>query len=537
MRQTAHCLLTTTLAAVIALAPTLSHARGGRGGGGARMGGGGFGGGARMGGAGGFGGAGGYGGARGPVGGAGGYGGARGPVGGAGGFGGAGGYGGAGMGAGGYRGTPSLGRATPRPSPVAGGRFGGAGSGAALGAAGGAGRFGAGAGGGRPSASDLSSFLGLPAGGGGVGAGSRGYGTGAAPAAGQLPAGSASGGRHSQVWQGDHFTIGAAGGSGSYTGPRGNTIGGAGAAVGIQGPRGNTVVRGAGAIGATNGVDSVGRAGGFVGAQGPAGNRAVAGRGATFANGQIVGGHTWSAVNGNFNHWNCFHPGWYGRYPGAWYPARWAAASVWTAASWAALSGWWGYGGEPVYYDYGGDVAYNDGQVYYGDEPVATQEQYYNEATDIAAMGDQPAADDEQWLPLGVFAVANDGQTNSDKLFQLAVNKAGVLRGNYHDLMTDQVVELEGAVDRQTQRAAWHLKDNPTMIMETGIYNLTNDEVPILVHYSADKTEQRMLVRLDNPNPPAADSETGTPAEGAGGAAADPTSDSPPETPSAPSDR
>ncbi|MGD9646320.1 MAG: hypothetical protein AB7U73_11465 [Pirellulales bacterium] len=317
------------------------------------------------------------------------------------------------------------------------------------------------------------------------------------PSAGQLPA--RGGNRHSSSWQGDHFTIGAVGGSGSVTTPGGITIGGAGGAVAIKGPGGNTVVRGGGAIGATNGINSVGRAGGFVGGVDRFGNSAIAGRGATFQNGQLVGGHAWRSVNGNFNHWNCFRPGWYGRYPGAWFPGKWAARSVWATATWATLAGWWGYGGDPMYYDYGGDVGYSDGEIYYGDEPVATEEQYYNEASDIADMGDSAPADDEEWLPLGVFGVVATGQSNADKLFQLAVNKAGLIRGNYYDLLSDQVQPIEGAVDSQTQRAAWHAKAKPEVVVETGIYNLTNDEVPVLVHFGPDDTQQRMLVRLQNP--------------------------------------
>ena len=370
----------------------------------------------------------------------------------------------------------------------------------------------------RPSTSDLSNFLGMPAPSGGAAA--RGFGPTAGartspPSASQLPS-RGSGSRHSNSWQGDHFTIGAAGGSGSVTTPGGITIGGAGGAVAIKGPGGNTVVRGGGAIGATNGINSVGRAGGFVGGVDRYGNTAIAGRGATFANGQFVGGHSWSAVNGNFNHWNCFHSGWYGRYPGAWFPGKWAARSVWATATWAALSGWWGYGGDPMYYDYGGDVGYSDGEIYYGDQPVATEEQYYNEASDIAAQGDQAAAADEEWLPLGVFGVVAAGQSNADKLFQLAVNKAGLIRGNYYDLLSDQVQPIEGAVDAKTQRAAWHAKAKPEVVVETGIYNLTNDEVPVLVHFGPNDTQQRTLIRLQNPEdqakPPAAEPAAAAPA-------------------------
>ena len=350
----------------------------------------------------------------------------------------------------------------------------------------------------RPSQSELSNFLGMPAPATGGRAPTRNFGASSTGLRESSPL-LTNGNRHSNVWQGDHFTIGTVGGAGSVTTPGGITVGGAGGAVAIKGPGGNTVVRGGGAIGGTDGVNSVGRVGGFAGVQGSAGNRAVAGRGATFHNGQFVGGDTWSAVNGNFNHWNSFYPSWYAGYPGAWYPGRWAAASAWTAATWATLAGWWGYGSEPIYYDYGGDVGYSDGQIYYGDEPVATEQQYYNEASDIAAMGNQATDADEEWLPLGVFGLVVEGQSNTDKIFQLAVNKTGLIRGNYQDVLSNQVFALEGAVDGQTQRAAWHVREKPETVMETGVYNLTNDEVPILVHFGPNKTEQRMLVRLDNP--------------------------------------
>ncbi len=37
-------------------------------------------------------------------------------------------------------------------------------------------------------------------------------------------------------------------------------------------------------------------------------------------------------------------------------------------------------------------------------------------------------------MPLGVFVVVAEGQTNADKVAQLALNKEGVIRGNRHDL-------------------------------------------------------------------------------------------------------
>ena len=43
-----------------------------------------------------------------------------------------------------------------------------------------------------------------------------------------------------------------------------------------------------------------------------------------------------------------------------------------------------------AYYDYGENVTYDDGTVYYGDQPVASAEQYYAQAGQIADSGQEP---------------------------------------------------------------------------------------------------------------------------------------------------
>ncbi|HWA97924.1 MAG TPA: protocadherin, partial [Pirellulales bacterium] len=232
---------------------------------------------------------------------------------------------------------------------------------------------------------------------------------------------------------------------------------------------------------------------------GPGGNVVTAGRGSAFVNGQFVGGDAWRAVNGAYTHWGCFTPGWYGGYPGAWWPGKWAVATTaWATATWALAGGYCGCTGSGAYYDYGGNVAYDDGSVYFGDQPVATAEQYYDQAGQIADAGN--SSQNEDWLPLGVFAVvAEPSQTNADKVVQLAVNKEGVIRGNMQDTLTDKVVPVTGSVDRQSQRVAIKLEGIDNIVVETGLYNLTNDEVPVLVHFSADRQEPRTLIRLQPP--------------------------------------
>ena len=83
---------------------------------------------------------------------------------------------------------------------------------------------------------------------------------------------------------------------------------------------------------------------------------------------------------------------------------------------------------------------------------------------------------------------------------QLAVSKEGILSGTYQNTATDSSAALEGMVDKDTQRAAWSVVDKQWPVMETGIYNLTESETSILVHFSEDQTQQWLLVRLDDPN-------------------------------------
>jgi hypothetical protein len=98
---------------------------------------------------------------------------------------------------------------------------------------------------------------------------------------------------------------------------------------------------------------------------------------------------------------------------------------------------------------------------------------------------------------LGVFALTKGNQANSIVTIQLAVNKQGVIRGNYTDTATDKTMVIQGAVDKQTQRVAFTVGDNKSNLIETGLYNLTKDEAPALVHVGSDETDQYLLVRLD----------------------------------------
>jgi hypothetical protein len=187
----------------------------------------------------------------------------------------------------------------------------------------------------------------------------------------------------------------------------------------------------------------------------------------------------------NFGKYQFAHHHW-------WRHAGWVALGAWVAGSaWSS----------PTYYDYSGDIYYENEQVYMNGAPVASAEEYYQQASDLAASAPAAQAEEAEWLPLGVFAVAPDQAADSNMLLQLAVDKTGVIAGTYYNTTTDIARPVRGRVDTKTQRAAWTFADgkNTDIIMETGLFNLTKDQSEALVHFGGKKTQKCLLVRLEDP--------------------------------------
>jgi hypothetical protein len=175
----------------------------------------------------------------------------------------------------------------------------------------------------------------------------------------------------------------------------------------------------------------------------------------------------------------------------------------WRHAGWVALGSWvagssWE---SPAYYDYGDGIYYEDEQVYMNGKPVASADEYYQQASDLATSAPPTKGSESEWLPLGIFAVSRDQATDSNVLLQLAVDKNGVIAGTYYNTTTDIIRPVRGRVDKKTQRAAWTFADgkNTDIIMETGLFNLTQDQTEALVHFGKEKTQQWLMVRLDEP--------------------------------------
>lgn len=150
----------------------------------------------------------------------------------------------------------------------------------------------------------------------------------------------------------------------------------------------------------------------------------------------------------------------------------------------------------PIYYNYGNNV-------YYGDQVIATADEYAAQAQAIATSIPEQAPAEDDWIPLGVFGVTQDGAATGAEptmYLQLAVSKSGILAGTIQNVATDTVQSVEGMVDKQTQRAAWTVAGQTRPLMETGFVNLTQETAPALVHFVDGTTQQWLLVRMDKPS-------------------------------------
>ncbi|MBU6454753.1 MAG: hypothetical protein KGS72_23500 [Cyanobacteria bacterium REEB67] len=205
---------------------------------------------------------------------------------------------------------------------------------------------------------------------------------------------------------------------------------------------------------------------------------------------------------------NDFGRDWWNRHNDWWGYDGWGYG-WWGGVGWGGLAPYWGMSeaAAPVDYDYGNNITYQGDQVYYGSTPTASTVQYYQQAQTLAnsapavptivVNGKTQVSGD--WKPLGVFALSQSGDTSSNTIFQLAVNKAGVISGNYYNTLNNQSTPVHGKVDKKSMRAAFTVGKNKDVVYDTGLANLLEPQSTILVHLSKDKTQQEVLVRLDPP--------------------------------------
>jgi hypothetical protein len=193
-----------------------------------------------------------------------------------------------------------------------------------------------------------------------------------------------------------------------------------------------------------------------------------------------------------FNNWWGYSP-WLGYQPwNYWYGNP----------GWNTFANYYGWS-TPYYYDYGprGNIVYSGDQVLVNGQSVGTPEDYAQSAAELATVTEEQMNAPHDWMPLGTFAVATS-QNESDpaRVAQLAYdNKQGLISGTIFNRDSNNLYTLQGKVDPQSQRVAFTVGKDPNVVMETGLYNLTQKETPVLVHFGPEKTATYLFVRLPEP--------------------------------------
>ena len=156
-----------------------------------------------------------------------------------------------------------------------------------------------------------------------------------------------------------------------------------------------------------------------------------------------------------------FTPAWFAKHPAAWQPEH-LQADGWKVADVASLTTWLRYpvtraagvaADAGIVTTAGGDLRNTDGPDADGLQSVLV----------FPASNNEPVAHlnaNSDWLPLGVFAVVPQGGSQAHNYQQLIVDRAGTIKGNSYDALSDTVQPVRGVIDRDTLKASWTVGAN-----------------------------------------------------------------------------
>ena len=176
----------------------------------------------------------------------------------------------------------------------------------------------------------------------------------------------------------------------------------------------------------------------------------------------------------------------------------------WGAVSWTRLAAWTAVAFRPVYYNYQivDGTVYQDGESIGSTEDVAAKAAALVLDASTSAQSAMPtgaeglAQSDQDWLPLGVFAVMPSLDGNYEVAVQLAIDRDGHLAGTYRNLAGGVTLPITGGIDAQGQQAAWQIGETDPIVMQTGLDNLTRNASPVLIFFPDGASERWILERL-----------------------------------------
>lgn len=186
-----------------------------------------------------------------------------------------------------------------------------------------------------------------------------------------------------------------------------------------------------------------------------------------------------------------FSAGWYANYPNAWRYAN-PGFNAYALAAGPNMYGYWGMpaaGGVPVGAPAGTAPANN--------QPAGSETS-------------QAAANSGDWMPLGVYSLTHDNTPDElTRALQLATNKAGEIKGNHIDLLTDTTSEVNGRYDAETKTIHWTIgkSDGAVFTAKVDDFNTSGKPVPVVSHYANGSSAKWVMIPM--PSPENSDTKTG----------------------------
>jgi hypothetical protein len=189
------------------------------------------------------------------------------------------------------------------------------------------------------------------------------------------------------------------------------------------------------------------------------------------------------------SHWNHlpyqpFTPAWYAAHPNAW-QATHPHADLFVAATATSLAGWLAV----PYATISASSLSSAGSVESAAAGAATSAPQQPPPDDLADVASAALANDEQWMPLGVFALRPAVEPQAHLVLQMAVSRDGIVRGSQFDTGSQKAQNITGAVDKKTLRVAWRSADNPEATFETALGELLKAEGDLVRRLPDDRRE------------------------------------------------
>jgi hypothetical protein len=194
----------------------------------------------------------------------------------------------------------------------------------------------------------------------------------------------------------------------------------------------------------------------------------------------------------DWHHWfdNDF---WHGHHHYPHYPYHW---NYWRPIAWGTVTAWlpWSFGSTYYYFDNG---------YYYSSQAPEIQIEAapldYEQTEEKIASAPQGSSSESDWMPLGVYALTSTGKIpyTPNMYLQLALNKEGAIEGTLYNSASDELFPISGYVEKETEKVLMQVSGNENSpILETGLYNLTQDQASIQLHFANGLNQNWLLVRL-----------------------------------------